>query len=62
MKQKKFDWVLRLVRFNESNEEIITYEDLLGFTRSEAMEFANDYAGVFDSVRAIFFSSLFRLF
>lgn len=58
MKQRKCDWVLRLIRFNESDEKIVIYVDILDSTKSEAMEIANDYADRYEFVRLYKFDRL----
>ena len=58
MKTKKCDWLLRLIRFNESNEKIVIYVDVLDSTKSEAMEVAKDYATRYEFVRLYKFDTL----
>lgn len=58
MKEQKFDWVLRLARFNEDNEKVITYVNLFYTSREEVIKIAKDYAKRYEFVRIYKFETL----
>ena len=51
MKQKVYDWLLRLVRYDEFGNKVVSHVNAFDMTKVQIMEVAEDYSKSFACVR-----------
>lgn len=51
MEQKKYDWLLKMTRFDSNGNRVISHVNLYDMTREQVIQIASEYIDSFTAVR-----------